>query len=45
MVGDDFEHKLFGKNGFESIVKKVASLEKELGIYTLEQFTPEVTEK
>ncbi len=41
---DDLEHKLFGKDGFEKIVKKVEDLEKDLGIYQLEQFTPEVTQ-
>lgn len=37
---EDLEHKLFGEHGFESMVDKVASIEKELGIYLLEQFTP-----
>lgn len=36
---EDLEHKLFGEEGFENIVKKVAAIEKDLGIYTLEQFT------
>lgn len=39
---DDLEHKLFGKDGFEMMVGKVAGLEKELGIYELEKFTPEL---
>lgn len=39
---DEFEHKLFGKNGFETIIKKVEDLEKDLGIYNLEQFTPKL---
>lgn len=42
-LGEDFEekeHKLFGDDGFESIVDQVARIEKELGIYDLAQFTP-----
>ena len=42
-LGDDFEkkeHELFGEQGFETMVKKVAELEKRLGIYELAQFTP-----
>jgi hemerythrin-like domain-containing protein len=39
---EDKEEKLFGKNGFEKIVGQVADLEKQLGIYQLEQFTPKV---
>jgi hemerythrin-like domain-containing protein len=42
-LGDTFEkleHEFFGEDGFESVVKKVADIEKELGIYILEQFTP-----
>jgi len=42
-LGDDFEkkeHTLFGKEGFEGMVVKVAGLERELGIYNLAQFTP-----
>jgi hemerythrin-like domain-containing protein len=44
-LGDVFEGKeqeLFGKDGFEKIVKEVASLEKKLGISELSQFTPKV---
>jgi hemerythrin-like domain-containing protein len=37
---EDNEHKLFGKDGFESMVNKVAEIEKSLGIYELSQFTP-----
>jgi hemerythrin-like domain-containing protein len=37
---EKIEHKLFGETGFESIVAKIAAIEKELGIYNLEQFTP-----
>lgn len=42
-LGDMFEDKeqeLFGKNGFENIVKEVAEIEKSLGIYNLTKFTP-----
>jgi hemerythrin-like domain-containing protein len=42
-LGEDFErreHQLFGKEGFEGMVPKVAELEKSLGIYELAQFTP-----
>lgn len=37
---EDLEYKLFGEEGFFGIVKRVAAIEKELGIYNLEQFTP-----
>jgi hemerythrin-like domain-containing protein len=39
---EDNEHKLFGKDGFETMVGKVAGIEKSLGIYELAQFTPKV---
>ena len=42
-LGEEFEnneHKLFGKDGFETMVGKVADIEKSLGIYDLSQFTP-----
>lgn len=42
-IGEDFErneHMLFGADGFATMVDKVASLEKALGIYDLAQFTP-----
>ena len=42
-LGEDFEKKenqLFGQEGFEKMVDKVAGIEKELGIYDLAQFTP-----
>lgn len=42
-LGEDFEkkeHELFGEDGFETMVEKVAGIEKELGIYDLAQFTP-----
>jgi hemerythrin-like domain-containing protein len=43
-LGEDFEHKeheLFGEDGFDSMVDKVAEIEKQLGIYDLSNFTPE----
>jgi hemerythrin-like domain-containing protein len=42
-LGEDFEkkeHELFGQEGFEGQVAKVAGIEKALGIYDLAQFTP-----
>lgn len=45
-LGEEFEnneHKLFGKNGFEGMVEKVAGIEKSLGIYELGQFTPKIS--
>jgi hemerythrin-like domain-containing protein len=42
-LGDQFEtkeHELFGKEGFEGMVDKVAAIEKDLGIYDLSRFTP-----
>jgi hemerythrin-like domain-containing protein len=45
LLGETFEekeHELFGENGFQSTVNKVASIEKKLGIYQLEQFTPKI---
>ena len=43
-LGEDFEKKeneLFGQDGFEKMVDKVASIEKRFGIYDLKQFTPQ----
>ncbi len=37
------EHALFGDQGFQTIVKKVTLIEKTVGIYKLEQFTPKST--
>ena len=37
---EDREHQLFGEQGFEKMVDRVASIEKSLGIYDLAQFTP-----
>jgi hemerythrin-like domain-containing protein len=42
-LGEEFEkneHKLFGNDGFETMVSKVSEIEKSLGIYELSQFTP-----
>ena len=42
-LGEDFEKKeqqLFGADGFEKMVGRIASIEKSLGIYDLAQFTP-----
>jgi hemerythrin-like domain-containing protein len=44
-LGEDFEkkeHQLFGEDGFEAMVDKVAAIEKKLGIYDLSQFTPKL---
>ena len=44
-LGQDFEKKedeLFGEDGFEKMVDKVAGIEKRLGIYDLAQFTPKI---
>jgi len=37
---EDNEHKHFGGDGFEMMVDRVAGIEKQLGIYELNQFTP-----
>lgn len=42
-LGEAFEkkeHELFGDDGFEKMVDRVAGIEKALGIYDLNQFTP-----
>jgi hemerythrin-like domain-containing protein len=42
-LGEDFEkkeHELFGEDGFEKMVDRVAGIERSLGIYELSQFTP-----
>jgi hemerythrin-like domain-containing protein len=42
-LGEDFEkreHALFGDNGFEAMVDRVAAIERMLGIFDLAQFTP-----
>jgi hemerythrin-like domain-containing protein len=43
VLGDEFEkreNQLFGQDGFEKNVDRVAAIEKSLGIYDLAQFTP-----
>jgi hypothetical protein len=40
-LGEDFEkkeHELFGDEGFEKMVDRVAGIEKSMGIYDLAQF-------
>jgi hemerythrin-like domain-containing protein len=47
-LGDQFEKeedKLFGEGGFFKVVEKVAGIEKQLGIYDLDQFTPKAVGK
>jgi hemerythrin-like domain-containing protein len=42
-MADDFEkdeHRRFGEDGFETMVDRVAGLERALGIYELARFTP-----
>ncbi|HEX8043590.1 MAG TPA: hypothetical protein VF496_08360, partial [Candidatus Deferrimicrobium sp.] len=44
-LGEKFEekeHRLFGEDGFEKMVEKVAGIERRLGIYELAKFTPVV---
>ncbi len=44
-LGDKFEaeeNRLFGNEGFEKTVDKVAEIEKHLGIYDLNKFTPKL---
>ncbi|OFX26244.1 MAG: hemerythrin [Bacteroidetes bacterium GWA2_31_9b] len=44
-LGEEFEekeHKLFGEDGFNTMVEKVANIEKQLGIYELSLFTPKL---
>ncbi len=44
-LGEDFEkkeHEKFGGDGFDMMVDKVAGIEKQMGIYDLNQFTPHV---
>jgi hemerythrin-like domain-containing protein len=44
-LGEDFEkkeHELFGDDGFEKMVDKVARIERKLGIYDLAQYTPKL---
>lgn len=42
-LGEEFEkneRKLFGEDGFQNMVSQVEAIEKRLGIYDLDQFTP-----
>ncbi len=42
-LGEEFEkkeHQLFGREGFEGMVERVAVIERSLGIHDLRQFTP-----
>jgi hemerythrin-like domain-containing protein len=42
-MAEDFEkkeHELFGEDGFEKMVDRVARLEEQMGIHDLNQFTP-----
>jgi hemerythrin-like domain-containing protein len=39
-LSDDLEHQIFGGDGFDIMLEKVARIEKNLGIYALDQFTP-----
>jgi hemerythrin-like domain-containing protein len=47
-LGEQFEKeedRLFGDEGFEKTVDQVAAIEKQLGIYDLDQFTPKLPGK
>jgi hemerythrin-like domain-containing protein len=47
-LGEQFEKeedRLFGDEGFEKTVDQVAAIEKQLGIYDLDQFTPQLGRK
>jgi hemerythrin-like domain-containing protein len=47
-LGEQFEKeedRLFGDEGFEKTVDQVAQIEKQLGIYELDQFTPKIPGK
>lgn len=44
-VFEDKEYQLFGEDGFQKTVTKVSEIEKQLGIYNLSQFTPQITQK
>lgn len=43
-VFEEREQTLFGNNGFDKVVNRVADLEKDLGIESLKQFTPSSSE-
>ncbi|KXL53870.1 hypothetical protein CLNEO_10960 [Anaerotignum neopropionicum] len=43
-LGEEFEEieeQKFGANGFQSIVQQIAQIEQALGIYNLDQYTPD----
>lgn len=45
-LGEQFEEqedRLFGEGGFDKTVQQVAAIEKQLGIYELSKFTPDVS--
>lgn len=37
---EDKERELFGKDGFEGVVRQISEIEKKVGLYDLAQFTP-----
>ena len=37
---EDIEHQQFGEDGFENAVRQIASIEADLGMADLSQFTP-----
>jgi hypothetical protein len=39
---EEREHKLLGKEGFEGVLERVAQIERDLGIFELDRFTPPV---
>lgn len=41
-ICEETEEKIFGENGFELMLKQVESIEKDLGIYVLEHYTPKI---
>lgn len=38
---EEWEHQLFGEHGLKSILAQIEDIEKQLGIYKLDQFTPQ----
>lgn len=40
-IFEEIEEQKFGKNGFQTIVQQIALIEQSLGIYSLEQYTPD----
>ncbi len=41
-VFEEKEHEKFGEDGFDQMVAKVEEIEKQMGIYELNQFTPKI---